>query len=146
MDRRGSRRTPALLFVAGEPNTGPNPMQDVSRSVFDRLGTAMIGDVIMLRTGTKSGPAYPTSAWHLSAWGQQCRDLVLSVAADLGRPVTVIDVNRDDAPIGVVQHYVGPNDLLPLLVRADGQRLEGHEQFTPRRVRRFLAAPDGPGR
>jgi len=52
--------------------------------------------------------------------------------------VSIVDVNQPAGFQALVARWVGPNDVLPILVRPDGARLEGIEEFGPRRVRRFI--------
>lgn len=76
--------------------------------------------------------------WRIPPDQMTCLNLVHEVAQRYHREVLLVDVNRagDEQPL--VDQYVGPNDALPLLVRSDGARLDGEENFTPAKVRQFL--------
>lgn len=63
---------------------------------------------------------------------------VLDGAGPLGVQVEIVDVNLRGLDRAIVDRYVGPDDVLPVLARADGQRLVGSEEFTPGAVRGFL--------
>ena len=138
---------PLLLFVSGETDSGADPFRDVSSSVLSRTTGMMFGEAF-------GGKPAGSSDWkaaqdpssrargqlHLSLEESQCTRLVLEIAADEGRQVTVVDVNRADDHRDLVSRWVGPDELLPLLVRPDGARLAGAEQFVPKGVRRFIRA------
>jgi hypothetical protein len=143
-----------LLFVAGEPDSGVGSLQKGKTNVFDRLiDTALPfgGHIPVSRSSTPPGDVPPLGEgessttddrpWHLPPQQLQCVDMVLSAARHERRQVTVVDVNRAGGQKGLVDRWVGANDVLPLLVRPDGARLEGIEEFVPQRVRRFLGQP-----
>ena len=52
-----------------------------------------------------------------------------------------MDVNRPGEHLDLVHRVVGPNDVLPILLRPDGARLEGTENFVPDVLSRFLSRP-----
>ena len=71
-----------------------------------------------------------------------CVNLVREIAEQRGRSVTVVDVDRpapDQRPL--IERWVRTSDVLPLLVRPDGARLEGLENFEPGTVRKFIDRP-----
>jgi len=70
-----------------------------------------------------------------------CAQLSTDVAKQRGRNLRLVDVNDPGEDRALVQQYVGVADVLPILLRSDGSRLEGEEAFTPRAVRRFMAVP-----
>jgi hypothetical protein len=69
-----------------------------------------------------------------------CMNTVLRIARSTGRSVTVVDVGRAAGRQHLVDRWVGTRDVLPLLVRPDGRRLEGAERFGAETIREFLAA------
>jgi hypothetical protein len=69
-----------------------------------------------------------------------CAQRLLDLAKRAHRSVRVVDVNRPGPDRPLVQRYVTENDVLPIAVRADGQRLVGTEGFEPPLIRRFLAS------
>jgi hypothetical protein len=68
----------------------------------------------------------------------QCARLVLSVAAEHGYEVRVIDVATEHVPPDVSERLVTISEDYPVLVRADGKFLAGPASFTPAEVTRFL--------
>jgi hypothetical protein len=143
-----------LLFVAGEPDSGIGSLQEGKTNVFDRVIDAALpfgGHIPVSRSSNPPGDVPPLGEaaasttgdrpWHLPPEQLRCVDLVLSVARRERKEVTVVDVNRASAQQALVDRWVGPKDVLPLLVRPDGARLEGVEEFVPQRVRRFLLQP-----
>jgi hypothetical protein len=68
-----------------------------------------------------------------------CLQIVLDAAKRQQREVLVVDVDRPGGQHDLVERCVGPEDVLPLLLRSDGARLEGQENFAPAKVRRFIA-------
>ena len=128
-----------VLFLASDPALAnrlasqPTPMGPLQRIVT--------GPVLRARpaAGPSMGASSGSPAWPADQ--VMCAQRVLDVARKAGRTVRLVDVNRpgDDRPL--VERYVGEADLLPLLVRSDGARLEGVEAFAPSIVRAFLAHP-----
>ncbi len=140
-----------LLFVAGEPDSGVGSLQNGKTNVFDRVIDAALpfgGHIPVSRSSSPPGAVPPLGEadpsmtddrpWHLPPQQLRCVDLVLQLARRQRKRVTVVDVNRAGAQQPLVDRWVGANDVLPLLVRPDGARLGGVEQFVPQRVRRFL--------
>jgi len=68
-----------------------------------------------------------------------CAQTVVDCARKNGRSLQLVDVNRPGEARELVQRYVTSQDVLPILVRADGARLVGAESFDVRTVRTFLA-------
>jgi len=91
--------------------------------------------------GRSRPPGSPDNEEHKFPLDQvAAAQMVLDRAAPLGVQVEIVDVNLRDLDRGIVDRYVGPNDVLPVLARADGQRLVGADDFTPGAVRTFLLA------
>jgi hypothetical protein len=137
-----------LMFVAGEPETGGS-LRSAGTSFLGRLGGGFAPSTMYLGLHEKAPPATTGSstsetdprAWHLSPGQTDCVNMVLDIAEREKRRVTVIDVDRPIGQVELVRRWVGPEDVLPLLVRPDGSRLMGLESFTPRNVRRFIRRP-----
>lgn len=133
-----------VLFVAGEPDSGAPSPRDTTIS----MGSRVFGTIVPLSLVMKSGqrPSYsPDSAeppspraWRLPPQQIHCVNRVLHIARREGRTVTVVDVDRAAARQDLVDRWVGADDVLPLLVRPDGARLEGLENFGARSLRRFI--------
>jgi hypothetical protein len=141
-----------VLFVAGEPDTMPSVRQSTVGFGM-RFGGQLLGGPVYLPknlrpTGTEPQPGPneledPTHAgpraWHLPPSQMHCLQIVLDSAKRLQREVLVVDVDQPGELEDLVRRWVGPEDVLPLLVRPDGKRLEGQERFDPARVRQFIA-------
>jgi hypothetical protein len=134
------------MFVAGEPGPPADPMRDVEGSMALRLTGSVIGGWISgVRrqgsppSGASALPSSDDSPWHLPPQQIQCVNLVLDLAKRAGRRVTLIDVNRPAGNQNLVDRWVGSNGLVPMLVRSDGARLQGLDDFVPATVRRFIA-------
>ena len=139
-----------LLFVAGEPELSPS-VREVEAGMGDRLSSMFLGvaaPTIITRASAEAArppesgfhrpPLTDSRRWHVPASQLMCESVVLEQAKRQGRIVLVVDANRPGDQQDLVDRWVRPNDALPLLVRSDGARLEGEENFTPGRVRRFL--------
>jgi len=128
--------TDFVLFVAGEPGTGEEPgwryVGFLDGSVRQRAARRPPDDVPP-RGVTGEEP------WHFPAETIKHINVVLEVASHEGRSVTVVDVNRSGPYADLVRQSFQPTDLLPLLLRPDGSRLEGAENFVPRVLRRFMS-------
>ena len=141
-----------ILFVAGEPQSTP----DLRESTVG-MGERLVGLIVPgagipareLRPGSAENPSSATDIgatpssdprpWHLPPSQTACLDIVLDTAERQREEVLVVDVDRPGEHRDLVERYVGSNDVLPLLLRPDGARLEGLENFTPARVRKFIA-------
>ena len=138
-----------LLFVAGEPDSGVPSVRNASGSFAMRVGGALMPPGLFMKPAPGPSPApdhaklAPTQERSLHLPPQQiyCVNTVLEAARREGRKVTVVDVDQPAGRQDLVDRWVGPDDVLPLLVRPDGARLEGDENFSPRKVRRFIDGP-----
>ena len=145
-----------VLFVSGEPGPGDAPIQ--YRTFAETVGSLIVPPILLLpdsperpRPGQarrRSEPAPAGSStpaperepeWHLPREAIPPVELVLKMAQVNGRVVTLINANAPGPARELVERWVGPGDLLPVLVGPDGHRLVGLEMFTPRSLRRFLA-------
>jgi hypothetical protein len=137
--------TDLLLFVAGEPGPPLDSMRDVETSIVGRMTGSIVGNWWRGRSGSPSAPAgsLPTqgadsASWHLPPQQIQVVNLVFDIARRMRKSVGLIDVNRPANHRQLVDWWVGPEGVLPLLVRPDGVRLQGMEGFSPGKVRRFI--------
>lgn len=133
------------MFVAGEPGTGVDPFQDVETSVLRRMSGSVVGGWLSHLGGSAPAPAGSDAfqqpgaqPWSLPVLQAQCVRLVLDIARSVRKTVEIVDVNRPIGSEALVEQWVGPDRTLPVLVRADGARLQGPEEFVPRTVRRFM--------
>jgi hypothetical protein len=76
--------------------------------------------------------------WRLPPEQIHCVNTVLKVAKREGTTVTVVDVDRAGDQQYLVSRWVGEDQIFPLLVRADGSKLVGIENFTARMIRHFI--------
>lgn len=135
-----------LLFIAGEPGSEVGSMQNVQSSLGLRLLSVAApigrwtgrGDYGPKESEYQHPPLTEIRPWHIPAPQIQCADLVFARADKLRKVVGVVDVNRPQGHDALVARWVGPDDVLPVLVRPDGQSLRGVESFTPARLRSFI--------
>jgi|HubBroStandDraft_1064217.scaffolds.fasta_scaffold14723_6 hypothetical protein len=138
-----------IMFIAGEPDSGrPSLRQSTVSSLARAVGAAVPLGLVMKSSqgpttvsGTSPSQSYRGTRWHLPPEQVHCINTVLEVAEQEDRKVAVVDVDRSDGRQDLVARWVGPDDVLPLLVRPDGARLQGIENFSPRTVRRFVRRP-----
>ncbi|MGA8710131.1 MAG: hypothetical protein WB786_02740 [Thermoplasmata archaeon] len=135
-----------LLFVAGEPDSGANSIRLGGVGLLLRW-TAMIvpgsgrlgpGGVPTPGSSFQQPPLTDARPWHLPSQQLICVNMVLEAAEHAGRAVTIVDVDRSGDQQDLVQRWFGPQDVIPLLVRPDGTRIMGVENFSPGKVRRFV--------
>jgi len=146
----GPRNADLLLFVAGVPGEA-DELELQSALVRWFLGTHAEVRLEEWRhdrnrrtagEATPGGPSLPEEqSWHLPREMVAAVDLVCESASRVGRHVTLVDVNRPGIHRDLVRRWVGENDVFPLLIRADGTRLEGMENFTAHRLRTFVTGP-----
>jgi hypothetical protein len=131
--------TGLTLFVAGTVRFPEGEPAGVLR----RLGSAVGGigaSVVMPRAFAQLD--YPgRTERDLDPAGVTCVNLVLEAADRVGRAVTLVNVEDPREDQALIQRWVTPDTLLPLLVRFDGATLSGSESFLPRAVKRFVAGP-----
>jgi hypothetical protein len=124
-----------LLFVASEPGPGTEPGWEFVRF----LGWAHTrGLGVAPSAKPPQVPSVEEHPWHFPREVVRSINLVLDVAESRGRTVTVVDVARPGQHRSLVDRWVGPNGLLPLLVRPDGAQLEGSAEFDPKKIRQFI--------
>jgi hypothetical protein len=137
-----------LLFVSGEPDQGLS-----ARSVPTSFSLRLAGGVLPTYLFMNSPPNLTAQAeygqpdlaegrpWRLPADQIMCVNMVDEIAEHQLRGVALIDVDRPSGREALVRKWIGPNDVLPVLVRPDGARLQGFEEFNARKVRKFIAGP-----
>ncbi len=131
-----------VMYVAGEPGLHPN-IDSAVPGFTGRLATVFLpfSGLLMPRGASAAGilaqPGEP-----LPPIARQCIRLVLDLAKRKQWSVQVVDISQEKAAETQILAWLGPDVHLPVLLRPDGARLVGEEQFTPGRIRKFLA--DGP--
>ncbi|MCI4352786.1 MAG: hypothetical protein L3K14_05280 [Thermoplasmata archaeon] len=137
--------TDLVLFVAGEPDSGVGSTRDVETSIPRNLIGAIVGRRRRGSEGRRSGPINNSPLpmtdhrpWHIPSNQIQCANMVFEIAKGESRRVALVDVNRAAGDQALVDRWVGSDAVLPLLVRRDGARLQGIEEFVPSKVRRLV--------
>lgn len=128
-----------VLFVGGDPSleaerAGRPPMLAGMARLF-------VPGPFLIKKPPPASPRDPDAPWEIPADQVMSAQRVLDAAKRAGRTVRIVDVNRPGADRGLVERFVGPGDVLPILLRSDGERLEGAESFEPATLRGFLAVP-----
>lgn len=119
-----------LLFIAGEPfEIGVKVARTSNRTFWYRGGLS-----------DPEGLDDPDYAVRDQTYGPQATiaRMVSDLAARDGLDVKVVNVERPGDDLALVEASVRADTDLPLLVRPDGRRLEGAENFEPARVSKFL--------
>jgi len=138
--KRSGAPGPFLLFVASEPLRGDEGY--VVTSQFHRLRAFLqLPPKSPARTRDASGRTLREPPEDVG----RCLRAAVEVAAELGTTVRVIDLERPGEDAALVERYVRPESLLPLLVSPHGERLEGMDAFVPSRLRRFLSEAEAGG-
>lgn len=136
-----------VLFVAGDPALARVRAASTATSVgfvgralgwgLPPIMTSGVRNAGQPAAPSRSGPPEPREP--IPPEHVRCAQQVLDVAKRSKREVRIVDVNRPGDDGALVARYVDVNDVLPILVRSDGARLEGEEAFTRSAIRRFLA-------
>src|SRR5208282_3026276 len=142
----GAEGNDLMFFVAGEPDSGAHSVRLGGVGLLLRWTSMIVPGAGRLGPGGAAPPGTqfeqtPLSdqrAWHLPAQQLICANMVLDAAEHAGRAVTIIDVDRPGDQQSLVERWFGPQDVIPILVRPDGNRIMGVENFSPERVRRFI--------
>jgi hypothetical protein len=142
-----------LMFVSGQPE--PDGQEEVSQMVRNARRGIIVPTMLLFLPKTPANGASPSSGPDGApppvpldhprnrAFAPEqiaCVEMVNAAAEAEHERVAVIDVNQPGDHTDLVAQWVGADDILPILVRPDGGRLVGAEQFTPRAVRRFLSS------
>jgi len=128
-----------VMYVRSQaPEPGPS-FEYNSTSITSRLKSMVLPTGRSVEKGDAHPPA-PPGADELPRQQAFCVRLVLDIARRVGCPVHVVDVSRPSALHEVLETPPGETEGFPVLVRPDGARLSGEEEFTPGRVRQFLAS------
>jgi hypothetical protein len=134
-----------LFFVGGDPSV-QDELDRFPPSFRRTLVTFLLPPGMLFPGTPRSTRSDPEAPWTIPADQLMCAERLTAAVHKTGRPLTVkvIDVNRPGDDRELVQRYVGPGDVLPVLVRPDGLRVEGAEAFTPAVLRRFLSTGPTP--
>jgi len=135
-----------ILFVAGEPDTGAPSIRRGTMSLTNRMiGMSAAPSLEAIpppgpSPAMSGGQSLPSGRppWRLPPEQIHCVNTVVKVAKKEGCAVTVIDVDTPGDQEYLVTRWVGADPIFPLLVRADGSKLMGIENFTARMIRQFI--------
>jgi hypothetical protein len=145
-----ARSPDLLLFVAGEPESQASVRKSGAGTVPRLAGMFLFGGFLppsardpkieeQYRTDVyEQPPLFDHRQWHLPPEQLFGLELVLKVAGERKKSVGVIDVDQPGDQQTLVDRWVGPNDVLPVLVRSDGTKLVGVEHFTHGELLRFV--------
>ncbi|HTT16426.1 MAG TPA: hypothetical protein VMH49_03600 [Thermoplasmata archaeon] len=126
----------AVLFVASDPvlaeqrRNAPESMSAAGRLFLPPLVAI---HRIRRRPGTD-----PTDGLGIPAAQLLCAQRAIDTAAKLHRQLRIVDVNDPGDDADLAGRFVTAEDVLPVLARADGQRLVGEEAFAPSTLRVFF--------
>ena len=125
-----------LLFVGGDPQLAE------SLGAFPRAFPRLLGFIVppTLLIGSARGdpPRASEAPWLIPADQLMASERLSEAIRGTPRTVKVIDANQPGDDRALVERYLTPADVLPVLVRPDGARLEGAEAFSPSNLRAFL--------
>jgi len=127
-----------LLFLGGDPDLPA--MRQPIRQRYTMLERLFLPRTTGAGPSTPVPPRDPAAPWPYPVAHVMCAQRLADAARRTGRAVKTVDVNRPGEDRALVEGFVGPNDVLPFVVRSDGARLEGAESFTPAALRKFVAA------
>jgi hypothetical protein len=140
-----------VLFVAGEPETMPS-LRDSGVGTGARWAAWFLPSGLLPKNlqpayeaghrtsdGFEAPPPSDMRPWLLPPSQAACAEMVIEIVERQQLPLLVVDVNRPGEFREMVARWVEPTGVMPLLVRPDGARLEGEENFVPGKVRRFVA-------
>jgi hypothetical protein len=125
-----------FLFAGGEPDRGDDGRRILKH--FPRMRAFSILPPEQTEKRFAAGLKSEPEPWEFPLEIRGCVELVIEIARQLGKSVTVVDVNRPGAQEGNVARLVHEGDLMPMLVAPSGARLEGLAEFTPGVVKKFL--------
>lgn len=122
-----------VLFVAGVPREYADPSSGYVMFSTHSMGGAPLGAV------TIGGPeAADLAPGQIYGEGGRVGRMVVDLARRHRIAVKVVDVDAPGVDQRLLERYVGEDPDLPILLRADGARIEGDEAFVPEVVERFL--------
>lgn len=81
----------------------------------------------------------PVSGTELTADEEAAVQLVWKLVGEKGKSVHIVDVGKESALRRFIQEHLHHLRRFPVLVRPDGRRLEGIEEFTPEKLENFLS-------
>ncbi len=123
-----------VLFAASEPVRGDEGYRVASRlprfRAFQFASPAGSGS--NAAAGSDGGPPY-----EFPGEVGRCVRLAVELAESASVALHVIDLHQPGDASALVERWVTPETLFPLLVAPDGRRLEGAASFVPSTLRSF---------
>ncbi len=130
-----------LVLLGGEPLLAEQRAAGSARmGLVDRFLGA--GVVFLRPAGPSRVPGdrtVPTEDVMFPTDQLMCAQEVIDAARKAGKHVQLADVNAPTAEGTPDTSLLGPDDLLPVALRADGQRLVGLDAFDRGAIARFVA-------
>ncbi len=127
-----------VMYVASEPGLHAN-IESAVPGFTNRLATLFVPfSGLTMARGVSAAAILAKPGEDLGLVARQCIRLVLDVANKKQWSVQVVDLSQQKGAESQIQASFGYDVHLPVLVRPDGARLMGEEEFTPGRIRKFL--------
>jgi len=126
-----------LLFVGGDPSLAEG-LRHFPRAI-PLLAGFLIPPSLLLEGSSSRRPSARDATLLIPADQVMAVERLGDAVKGSPRTVRVVDVNRPGNDRYLVEGLVGPQDVLPILVRPDGARLEGAESFSPAALRKFVS-------
>jgi hypothetical protein len=127
-----------LLFVGGDPRLADS-LGAFPRS-FPRILGFVVPPTLLMGSGRGAPPRAAEAPWLIPSDQLMASERLSEALRGSHRTVKVVDVNQPGEDRALVERYLTSSDVLPVLVRADGARLEGANAFTRSNLRAFLGA------
>ena len=132
----GPRRL--TLYVRSE-STHTEPQWGALETTTLRLSSMVVPALVLRPTQSLSARLPPELVGLQLPHDQaQCVRLVADLAARRQDILQVVDVSGSGFSVVDVERAIGTGGAYPILVRPDGDWLEGPEYFTPSRLKKFL--------
>lgn len=125
------------IFVQAERGQS-GPQWESLGSTGHRLASMVVPGIAL--KGKPPDPSIPARSDGLEIPYEQahCVRLVYDLARRLDYSVQVVDVTDPSVARSDVERLIGTGATYPVLLRPDGFWLEGQENFTPSKIRKFL--------
>jgi hypothetical protein len=131
----GSERR-LTVYVRSEPGSS-DPQWDQVFAPGERFA-AMFIPIIIVHHRSDYDRAEAARQARVPYEQAHCVRLAVDVGTRLHYAVEIVDVNAPEVAQLDVQRVIGTGAVFPVLVRPDGRWIEGVENFTPAKVRKFL--------
>lgn len=106
-------------------------------AIYGWAGHGAISGSTLFDSGRFGGK--PIRAHALSEEENAAIQLVLRMIEEKRKTLHIVDVGKESPLRRVIQEHLHHLRRFPVLVRPDGRRLEGIEEFTPENLKKFLS-------